>query len=187
LARIPIHKKLKLFTRKRNNMQITPSEIDIVEEAGVLDGSPVKMIRTKGGFWIAVGKPKGKMREEAIGAGSHPAIVKYNIEKQYPGFQPSMMKSEHLSDSAVVQKHSHFLSEDLRKSGHDIYSVQVGSDVNFHITRHNLKVVTISGVIHAQSLLVKSSTFPKEFTRSISAATLEKALACGALTVKLEK
>lgn len=161
-------------------MNITPNEIASIEDAGTLDGSPVKLIRTKGGFWIATGKPKGRFRDEAIAAGSHPAIVKFNIEKAYPSFQPSMMKSENFSDTAVVEKHSHFLTEELRKSGHDIYSVQDGSLVNFHITKHNLKVACVNGTIEKDYLIVDSPNIPQEFSRALAGASVEKAISCGA-------
>lgn len=159
-------------------MKITPNEIDTVEEAGTLNNTPVKLIRTKGGFWIAVGKPKGKYREEAIAAGSHPAIVKFNLEKMYPDFQPAMMKSEYFSDSAIVEKHSHFLTEELRKSGHDIYSVQEGEMVNFHITKHDLKVATVNGVLEKEFLVIKGLEIPSEFSRGMAGAAVEKAVSC---------
>lgn len=159
-------------------MQITPNEIRSVEEAGMLDNAPVKMICTKGGFWIAVGKPKGRFREEALAAGSHPAIVKFNLEKQFPTFQPAMMKSEYFSDNAVVEKHSHFLSDDLRKGGHDIYSIQDGDSVNFHITKHNLKVATVNGIIDKDSLIITNLSIPKEFSHGMAGAAVEKATNC---------
>ena len=168
-------------------MQITPEEISSIEEAGMLDNSPVKMIRTKGGFFIAVGKPKGKNKEEALSAGSHPAIVKFNIEKQYPGFQPSMMKSELLSDSTVVEKHSHYLSEDLRKSGHDVYSLQKGKNVEFHVTKNNIHVSSISAVIENDALTIKKMNSSKEFARALAGATAEKASSCGAIKVKINR
>lgn len=166
-------------------MQITPNEIAHIEDAGTLDGAPVKMIRTKGGFWICVGKPRGKMREEALAAGSHPAIVKYNLEKAHPGFQASMMKSEHFNDSALVEKHSHFLSDELRKSGHDIYSVQNGSDIDFHITKHNLRVSSVKGSLVEDSLVLKELSLDKQFARALAGATTEKAMACKASKIKL--
>ena len=159
-------------------MQITPNDIHSIEDAGMLDGSPVKMVRTKGGFWIACGKPRGKFREEALAAGSHPAIVKFNLEKQFPGFQPAMMKSEECSDNAVVDKHTHFLSDDLRKSGHDIYSVQEGDRVNFHITKHNVKIGSVNGIIDSDFLILSNLDIPSEFSRGLAAATCEKALNC---------
>jgi hypothetical protein len=159
-------------------MQITPNEIHSIEEAGTLDNSPVKMIRTKGGFWIAVGKPRGKFREEAIAAGSHPAIVKFNLEKQFPGFQPALMKSEEFSDNTVVARHTHFLTEELRKSGHDIYSVQDGDRIDFHITKHNAKVGSVNGLVDKDFLVLSNLDIPKEFSRSMAAASCEKAMSC---------
>jgi|SRR5581483_179082 len=159
-------------------MQITPNEIDTVEHAGELNKNPVKMVRTKGGFWIAVGRPKGKQREEALAAGSHPAIVRYNLEKQYEDFQPAMMKSELLQDNSVVESHSHYLSDSLRKSGHDIYSVQNGNDVEFHITKQNMKVSTVPGKIENDSLVLKELNIPREFSKAMAGATVEKAMGC---------
>lgn len=159
-------------------MQITPNEIHSIEEAGMLDSAPVKMIRTKGGFWIAVGKPRGKFREEAIAAGSHPAIVKFNLEKQYPGFQPAMMKSAEFSDTTVVERHTHFLTEELRKSGHDIYSVQDGDRVDFHITKHNVKIASVNGLVDKGMLTISDLNIPKEFSRGMAGASVEKAISC---------
>lgn len=168
-------------------MKITEQEIASIEEAGTLDQYPVKMIRTKGGFWIAVGKPRGKLREEALAAGSHPAIVKYNLSKQYPAFQESLMKSEALADSdALVEKHSHFLSEDLRKSGHDVYSVQKGPDITFHVTKQNIKVGEIVGHLLEDSIVINKLSAPSEFSRALAGATAEKALSCGAKKLKID-
>ncbi len=168
-------------------MQITPEEISSIEEAGMLDNSPVKMIRTKGGFWICVGKPKGKFKEEALSAGSHPAIVKFNVEKQYPDFQPALMKSELLSDNTIVEKHSHYLSDDLRKSGHDVYSVQKGDNVEFHVTKNNIGLSSVKGTIEKDTLRVQEFTISKDFTRALAGATTEKAMSCGARTIKIDR
>src|SRR5271168_4514372 len=105
-------------------LSLQPDDIDTVEDAGILEGQPVKMIRTKGGFWMAIHKGK------VLAGGSHPAIVKHSVSKMYNSFQPAMCKSEGFED-AVVEQHSHFLSDDLRKSGHDIYSIQTSNNVEF--------------------------------------------------------
>jgi len=165
-------------------MHIEPEEIDQIDDVGTLDGSPVKMIRLKGGYCIAVGKKKGSMRDEALAAGSHPAIVKFNIERQYPGFQAHMMKSED-GVREVVEQHSHFLSDELRKSGHDIYSVQVGQSVNFHVTKHNMKVSTINGNLSGDSLTLEKLNIDRQFARALAGATTEKALASNASKIKV--
>lgn len=168
-------------------MNISANEIDKVEEAGHLDQSPVKLIKTKGGFWIAVGKPRGKLREEAIAAGSHPAIVKYNLEKQYPDFQPSLMKSEMYAENSIVDKHSHFLSDDLRKSGHDIYSVQEGNQISFHVTKQDVRVQEVNAALVGGDLVVNEIKMGKEFVRAMAAAVTEKAIACKAGSIKVGK
>lgn len=168
-------------------MNITPNEIAHIEEAGSLDSSPVKMIKTKGGFWIAVAKPRGKSKEEAVAAGSHPAIVRYNLEKQFPDFQPSLMKSESYNDATIVDKHSHFLSDELRKSGHDLYSGQEGTNVWFTVTQHNVEKHQISGFKRGSELIINNFTKTSEpYSRALAGAVTEKALAMNAKSVKIE-
>ena len=152
-------------------MNLQASDIDQVDDAGVLDGQPVKLIRTKGGFFMAVHKGK------VLAGGSHPAIVKHSVSKMYNNFQPAMCKSEGFED-AVVDQHSHFLSDDLRKSGHDIYSIQNSNDIEFQITKNNLKIASVLGSIQNNSLLINELTFPKEFAKAMAGATTEKALDC---------
>ena len=158
-------------------MQITAKEIDKIEEAGMLNGKPVKLIRTRGGFWICVGKRKHSSSEEALAAGSHPAIVKYNMEKQFPEFEPHMMKSES-GIEPLVEKHSHFLSDDLRKGGYDIFSIQHGIDVEFQITKHNSEVASVTGLIDGDNLYIENLDIPKEFSKPMAGATVEKAIEC---------
>lgn len=167
-------------------MQITENEIESIEEAGLMNGQPVKLIRTKGGFWIAIGTPNGKKREEALAAGSHPAIVKYNLEKQYPMYRPALMKSEVSMNPAVVTKHSHFLSEELKKSGHDIYSVQSGTNIEFQVTKHDVKIGTVQATLEKDSVIVNDMKVSKEFSHALAGATTEKALSCGAAKVKIQ-
>lgn len=158
-------------------MNLTPNDIDRVEDAGMMDDSPVKLIRTKGGFWIAIGKRRGKSLEETLAAGSHPAIVKYNLEKQYSEFRPAMMKSELLQEP-IVEKHSHYLSDELRKSGHDIFSIQTGPAVEFSICKYNLQVASTNASIDGQHLLMENLSIPKEFTKAMAGASVEKAISC---------
>lgn len=166
-------------------MQIKPNEISSVEESGMLNGSPCKLIRTKGGFWIMVGRKKKNSSEEALAAGSHPAIVKYNMEKQFSDFQPSLMKSEGFVEP-IVEKHSHFLSEDLRKSGHDIFSIQTGPLVEFQITKQNAHVAIVNGNLDEDHLLIQTLNMPKEFSKAMAGATVEKAISCK-VGLKLKK
>lgn len=158
-------------------MQLTPNDVASVEEIGHLSGNSVKLVRTKGGFWIAIARKKGKISEEALGAGSHPAIVKYNLEKQFPDFEPSMKKSEGFIEP-IVEKHSHFLSDELRKSGHDIFSVQTGPTVEFQITKQNSKIASVTGNIDSEHLSLHDLNIPKEFGKAMAGASVEKATSC---------
>lgn len=167
-------------------MKITPEEIDTIEEIGMLHKDPVKMIRTKGGFWIAVGRPRNKHREEALSAGSHPSIVKYNLSKLHPDFQPSLMKSETKMDSNIVKNHSHCLPKDLVKSGHDIYSVQNGNNIEFQITKQNVKIGSSDCTLENNSLIIKNININKEFSNALAKAATEKALECGTSDIKFQ-
>ncbi len=168
-------------------MNLTPNEIDSVEDAGMMNQRPVKMIRTKGGFWIAVGHRKGSIEQEALAAGSHPAIVKYNLEKQYPEFQPSMMKSENYNSMAKVEKHSHFLSDELRKSGHDIFSIQGDNSIEFQITKQNAQIHSVVGTMENKELVIRSMNISKQFTRALAGATTEKALELGLGKIRVQR
>jgi hypothetical protein len=167
-------------------MQITSNEIDSIEDVGMMNGHTVKLLRTKGGFHIAVGRQPGKNQDEALAAGSHPAIVKYNLEKQYSSFQPVMMKSEVSLSPAVVMKHSHYLSEDLKKSGHDIYSVQSGTSIEFQITKHDTNIGSVQTTLEKDELVVNEMKISKEFSHALAGATTEKALSCGAAKVRIQ-
>ena len=168
-------------------MNLTPNEIDSIEDAGILNKLPVKLIRTKGGFWIAVGHKGNGMGQEALTAGSHPAIVKYNLEKQYPEFQPSLMKSALYADNVKVEKHSHFLSDDLRKSGHDIFSIQSETGIEFQITKQNAQVHSVTATLENQELVLKGMDIDAKFTRALAGATTEKALECGLKKIRVQR
>jgi hypothetical protein len=161
------------------SMSLKPEDIDTIEEAGILDGQPVKLARTRGGFWLGICNGK------VLSGGSHPAIVKHTIGKMHPNFQPVMCKSEAFSD-AIVDRHSHFLSDELRKSGHDIYSIQTNDDIEFQITKHNLKIASIHTRLQDKELYIPELNIPKEFTRALAGATTEKAIACNSKAIKVK-
>lgn len=77
-------------------MHIDPSEIKSIKTIGNLHDEDVKLIATKGGLYLALGKKvKDKKNHEPLAAASHPALVLHQIEKQYKkDFQPVLNKSE---------------------------------------------------------------------------------------------
>lgn len=161
-------------------MNIRPEDIDTIESAGMLDGEEIKLVRSRGGFWMACG------RKGVLAAGSHPAIVKHTLGKMHPNFQPVLCKSESLGTESVVDRHSHFLSDELRKSGHDIYSIQTGTEIEFQITKHNIKVASVPSHIMNDTLVIDQLKFPKEFSRAMAGAATEKALACKSKSIMVK-
>lgn len=132
-------------------MELKPNEIEEVENIGQLGGHPVKMVKTIGGFWIVVGRPKGKERDEALAAGSHPAIVKYNVEKQFSDFQPVLAKSEAESASNVTG-FTELLPHDMRKSGYEMYSLSKGSEIDYILTKYGSEVHSFKATMSGESL-----------------------------------
>ena len=41
-------------------------EVESIEDIGILDGKPVKLVKTKGGFYIGVAAARGRSQEEVI-------------------------------------------------------------------------------------------------------------------------
>ena len=159
-------------------MKIQENDIDSIEPFGMMDGKTVSLLKTKGGLNLAT------MDDQVLGAASHQAILCYTIEQRFPNFQPKLMKSEGVRLNA--DSHSHFLSDDLRKSGHDIYSIQDGIGVDFFVTRQDIKVGSAKAVIIGDLLLVKSIDASKEFIGGLSGAVSEKALSSGLKGVRIK-
>ena len=149
----------------------------------MLDGKPVSLTRLKGGLNLATTQDKNG-NDQVLGAASHQAILCYSVEQRYPNFQPAMMKSEGLK--LIADSHSHFLSDDLRKNGHDIYSVQNGNEIGFYLTKQNIKISEINSSIENNYLSVNVSSVPKECVNAISCAISEKALSSGLKGVRVK-
>lgn len=163
-------------------MKIEQNQVLSIEPFGVLDGKTVNLITLKGGLNMAT-HIDAKGNESVIGAASHRAILSYTLEQRYSGFQPMMMKSEK-GLRLNADSHSHFLSDDLRKSGHDIFSIQNGKDVDFYVTKMNVEIGTVSGSLGEDSLNIKKTNISSEFTNGMSSALSEKALSSGLNKVK---
>jgi len=131
---------------------IRPSEIKSVEEIGTLENAPVKMIRTSGGLWVATGKPKGRREEEALAAGSHPAIVKHNLEKMYgQSYQAHFQKSEGAIEPKVVD-YSSKLEKTLLDKGYSLFSVQTDTAIDFVLSKSGVEVLKHEALVKAESL-----------------------------------
>lgn len=135
-------------------MILKPSEIDNIETIGEMDGEPVEMIRTLGGLFVAVGKPKGKKQKEVLSAASHGAIAKYNVEKNYRDFRPSLQKSEKFEPETIGL--TELLPQDAQKKGHDLYLVKNESDMDFILTKHGIEVSKINATLSEDALVLNS-------------------------------
>jgi hypothetical protein len=71
---------------------IDPKEITSITTLGHVDEDEVKLISTKGGFHLAI--LQGAGGPVALAAGSHPAIVRFQVESKQPGFRQALAKSE---------------------------------------------------------------------------------------------
>lgn len=137
-------------------MEIKPSELESVESIGELDGEDVKMVKTVGGLYIAVGKLKNKGQEEVLSAGSHPAIVRYGLEKAYRSFRPAMMKSESFNPVAVSGM-SDLLPESMASNGYDFYVVKKSNEIEFILTKSQIEVLKFQGSLVDQELILFKS------------------------------
>jgi hypothetical protein len=164
-------------------MRIEQDQVASIEPFGMLDGKPVKLVQLKGGLNLATSEDKNGV-EQVLGASSHRAILSYTIEQRHSGFQPMIMKSE--VNRLSAENHSHFLSDNLRKSGHDIYSIQDGSKVEFYLTKQNVKVGGASGSIQDNCMIIDSLNIPKEAVNAVSSAVSEKSLSIGLESIKVK-
>lgn len=131
---------------------IKPEEIDFIEEIGDINGQPVKLIRVVGGFFAASGKAPNENRDSVLAAGSHSAIVKFELQKKYgKNFREHLQKSESKIEPVVFEK-TNYLKNDLVKKGYSLYSVVTGSDVSVILSQYGNEVLKQDGLIKSESI-----------------------------------
>lgn len=129
-------------------MEIKPNEVESVKIIGTLFGDDVKLIKTIGGFYCAVGrKAKSKKAVEPLAAGSHMALVAHQIEKEFKSeFKPVLMKNE-TDLLPTVTEFTEKLPHELVVAGYSAYSLIKNSDVNFVVTKIGAEVLNLKGDI----------------------------------------
>ena len=134
-------------------LKIKPEEIESVQEIGMLDGEPVSLLKTVGGFHMAASKGKGVLAQ-----GSHPAIVRYNVAKQHKGFSPILAKSE--ENEPLVFGMSDLLPEGMYEKGFDLYSLEKNEStgVEFVLTKSGADVVVLSGQSSSDEIVITDIT-----------------------------
>jgi len=141
-------------------VDISPKEVESVRVIGRLFDNDVKMVKTLGGFHIAVGKKKKKNTEaEALAGGSHQAIVAHQLSKEFGSdFQPAIFKSEQdrLED---VEEKSQYLPSDQIKKGVELFTLTKSTNINFILYKHGVTLGEYIAEAEGGELVVKSYRF----------------------------
>ena len=129
-------------------MNIKPEEVANIKVIGELNGSPVKMIKTIGGFYAAVGsRSKSSKSVEPLSAGSYQALVIHQLEKEFKAdFKPALMKSES-EKLPTVKEFTKKLPQQMVDAGFQVFSLIKNNDINFVATKHGAELVNLSGYI----------------------------------------
>lgn len=152
-------------------MDIKADEIESVKVIGNLFGSDVKMVKTSGGFHIAIGqKKKNSKKSEALAAGSHQAIVAHNLSKQFGSdFQPAMAKSESERLEKVTEK-TQYLPSDAINKGIELFTLSKGNKHEFVLCKFGLDLVKYEGELNNGLLNIKKSTMQHEPNKAVARA-----------------
>lgn len=134
-------------------MEIKPNEVESVKTIGSLFNDDVKLIKTIGGFYVAVGKKSRYKKEvEPLAAGSHFALVNHQIEKEYKSeYQPAIMKSE--SDAMpVVEEFTQKLPQHMVNEGFQAYTLTKNDNVNVVVTKLGVEMINVEGQLTLEGL-----------------------------------
>jgi hypothetical protein len=135
-------------------MEIRPNEVESVKVIGHLHGEDVKLIKTTGGFFCAVGKKSknGKKGVEPLAAGSHFALVNHAIEKEYKNeFKPAIFKSE--SESLpIVTEYTKKLPQEMVDAGYQVFTMVKNEQVNFVATKLGYEVVNLEAKLSTNGI-----------------------------------
>lgn len=127
-------------------MEIKPNEVESVKTIGSLFNDDVKLIKTIGGFYVAVGKKTRYKKEvEPLAAGSHFALVNHQIEKEYKSeYQPIVMKSEG-EILPVVEEFTDKLPQHMVNEGFQVYTLTKNDNINLVATKLGVEVANLEG------------------------------------------
>ncbi len=124
-------------------LEISPADIAEIEECGELNGSPVKMIKTTGGYYVAIGKDK-KGQMKPVGTGPHKAICSFMVEKMNPGFSPLIAKNE--GDNPEVTDLTKNLEDSKINKGYTLHSIRENECNHKIVLSHHLAEVASADV-----------------------------------------
>lgn len=141
-------------------MEIQPNEVESVKTIGNLHGDEVKVVKTYGGFYVAVGKKKkNSKKSEALAAGSHQALVAHQLGKEYGSdFEPAIFKSEQ-DQLEKVESKTEYLPSELISKGIELFTLTKGGKVDFVLYKRGITIGQYSGEVQDQSLVLTSGGF----------------------------
>lgn len=144
-------------------MDIQPNEVESVKTIGNLNGDEVKVVKTYGGFYVAVGKKKRTSKKsEALAAGSHQALVAHQLGKEYGSdFEPAIFKSEQ-DQLEKVESKTEYLPSDVIAKGVELYTLSKGSKIDFVLYKRGITLGHYVAEVEDQALVIKSANFNKE-------------------------
>jgi hypothetical protein len=141
-------------------MDIQPNEVESVKTIGNLHGDEVKIVKTFGGFFVAVGKKKKTAKKsEALAAGSHQALVAHQLSKEYGSdFEPAIFKSEQ-DQLEKVETKTEYLPAEMIAKGVELFTLSKGNKVEFVLYKHGITLGEYSGEIENKTLVIKQGGF----------------------------
>lgn len=151
-------------------MDILPNEVESVNVIGKLFDDDIKIVKTNGGFHVAIGKKKRNSKKaEVLAGGSHPAIIAHQLSKDYGSdFQPSLAKSEHERMPQVEEK-TKYLSSQSIASGIELFTLHKNEELEFVLCKRggaaHLMLGRYQAEIKGDTLLITKGEF-KNSTQS---------------------
>lgn len=148
-------------------MDISPKEVESIKIIGRLFDSDVKLVKTFGGFHIAVGKRKKQSQSsEALAGGSHQGIVAHQLSKEFGSdFQPAMFKSEQdrLED---VEEKTQYLPSDQIEGGVELFTLTKGEDIKFVLYKRGVTLGEYNAEREGDALVIKSHKFNRNMFKA---------------------
>jgi hypothetical protein len=145
-------------------MEIDKKDIESIKTIGNLNGEQVKMIKTFGGFHIAIGKKYAwDDDQEPLAAGSHQGIVLHEISKKYSEFEKAIQKSE-LTQIEKVKEYSQFLGKSEQNQGLELYSSELHGEIDIIVYQYGRVLGKYEGHCVDNKLELKKHQFNIQIT-----------------------
>lgn len=158
-------------------MELKPEEVKEIKVIGRLFDNDVKLVKTKGGYNIAIGlKSKNAKQAEAIAAGGHVAIISHHIQKTFGSdFQPAMFKSEE-ERLEIVEDNTGFLPSEAIAKGMKLYTLSKNNTYTVVLEKHGLSLGEYVMERDVDALVIKNKAFNSNMLKSEDKKQLAKSI-----------